>query len=83
MQILYLVRETCTILLLFLTDDDYCCRIIEFMLQTSLTDRLPPIPYTFRGMFNVLTEMLKFLNGEQYFGTVSIFRHVLFSRVMY
>lgn len=74
MQILYLVRETCTILLLFLTDDDYCnCRIIEFMLQTSLTDRLPPILYTFRGMFNVLTEMLKFLNGEQYFGTVSIF----------
>lgn len=43
------------------------------MLQTSLTDRLPPIPYTFRGMFNVLTEMLKFLDGEQYFGTVSFF----------
>lgn len=43
------------------------------MLQTSLTDRLPPIPYTFRGMFNVLTEMLKFLDGEQYFGIVSIF----------
>lgn len=39
------------------------------MLQTSLTDRLPPIPYTFRGMFNVLTEMLKFLDGEQYFGS--------------
>lgn len=48
------------------------------MLQTSLTDRLPPIPYTFRGMFNVLTEMLKFLDGEQYFGTVSFFAFKFF-----
>ena len=33
------------------------------MLQTSLMDKLPPIPETFRGMFNVMTEMLSFLNG--------------------
>ena len=34
------------------------------MLQTSLMDKLPPIPETFRGMFNVMTEMLSFLNGK-------------------
>ncbi|XP_078319098.1 uncharacterized protein LOC111121791 isoform X3 [Crassostrea virginica] len=40
-------------------------RIIDFMLQTSLMDKLPPIPETFRGMFNVMTEMLSFLNDTQ------------------
>ncbi|XP_056019725.1 uncharacterized protein LOC125668687 isoform X2 [Ostrea edulis] len=40
-------------------------RIVEFILQTSIMDKLPPLPETFRGMFNVLTEMLAFLDDTQ------------------
>ncbi|XP_061191991.1 uncharacterized protein LOC133200204 [Saccostrea echinata] len=50
-------------------------RIVEFMLQTSIMDKLPPVPESFRGMYNVLTEMLAFLNDTQNVnGLADIFR---------